>query len=305
MPTGRMASQPGPIKLLQLVPVADLFRTSSTLLVDQADSRVDLEVLQPLLSRCNPISSVSNQKQQHGVPREGTCFAPDRQMLPAVLQPTLLLALRLLHGKLLKQLLLRPLLLELLMHRQPKLLHRLRPKQLLLKPLLLKQLLHRQLRLQLLKLRLPRQQLPKPGHSPSGTTGCRRTTLVDLVIWDEAPMMHKHIFEYLDRALHDVTRVDALLGGKVVNLRGDFRQISVVIPKGSRAQIAAASLKRARFWLHIQKMELKINRPSGLLSGDLDVLNSEIDDVTVTCFSNLAGSQQIIILASNHASVTD
>ncbi|KAL0029704.1 hypothetical protein WJX79_003629 [Trebouxia sp. C0005] len=45
-----MASQPGPIKLLQMIPVADLFRTSPTLLVDQAGNRVDLEVLQPLLS---------------------------------------------------------------------------------------------------------------------------------------------------------------------------------------------------------------------------------------------------------------
>ncbi|KAL0020824.1 hypothetical protein WJX79_002080 [Trebouxia sp. C0005] len=36
MPIGRMASQPGPIKLLQKTPVADLFRTSPTLLVDQA-----------------------------------------------------------------------------------------------------------------------------------------------------------------------------------------------------------------------------------------------------------------------------
>ena len=43
----------------------------------------------------------------------------------------------------------------------------------------------------------------------------------------------------------------------------------------------------------------------GSLSGDLDMLKSEFDDVTVTCFLNLAGSQEIIILASNDASITD
>ncbi|DBA82582.1 TPA: hypothetical protein ACH3X2_000791 [Trebouxia sp. C0005] len=66
------------------------------------------------------------RKQRFGVQTEATCFAPDRQILPAVLQPFLLLALRLLHRRL--------------------------PIQLLLRPLLLKQLSHRQLRLQLLKL---------------------------------------------------------------------------------------------------------------------------------------------------------
>ncbi|DBA71870.1 TPA: hypothetical protein ACH3X2_010919 [Trebouxia sp. C0005] len=109
-----MASQPGPIKLLQMIPVADLFRTSPTLLVDQAGNRVDLEVLQPLLSRCTPLplSSVTNQKQQLGVQTEGTYFAPDRQILLAVLQPFPLVALRLLHGRLPTQLLCRPLLLN-------------------------------------------------------------------------------------------------------------------------------------------------------------------------------------------------
>ncbi|DBA72332.1 TPA: hypothetical protein ACH3X2_010573 [Trebouxia sp. C0005] len=80
-----MASQPGPIKLLQMISAADLFRTSPTLLVDRAGDKVDLEVLQPLMSRCIPLSSVSNQKQQLGVQTEGTCFAPDKQSLPAVL----------------------------------------------------------------------------------------------------------------------------------------------------------------------------------------------------------------------------
>ena len=58
----------------------------------------------------------------------------------------------------------------------------------------------------------------------------------DLIIWNEAPMWHRHVFQYLNRVLRDVTRVDALLGGKVVILGGDFRQIPVVMPKGSRAR---------------------------------------------------------------------
>ena len=90
---------------------------------------------------------------------------------------------------------------------------------------------------------------------------------VELIVWDEAPMMHKHVYEYLDKVLRDVTRVDALFGGKVVILGGDFRQIPTVIPKGSRAQVCEASLKRAYFWPVMKKMELKINMRVQSLAG--------------------------------------
>ena len=68
----------------------------------------------------------------------------------------------------------------------------------------------------------------------------------DLIVWDEAPMMHKHVFEAVDRTLRDITgRPDVLFGGKVVVLGGDFRQILPVVPRGNRGQIVAASLKRS------------------------------------------------------------
>ena len=91
----------------------------------------------------------------------------------------------------------------------------------------------------------------------------------ELIVWDEAPMMHRHVYEYLDRVLRDVNRVDALFGGKVVILGGDFRQIPTVIPKGSRAQVCEASLKRAYFWPVMKKMELKINMRVQCLAGVL------------------------------------
>ncbi|XP_019151940.1 PREDICTED: uncharacterized protein LOC109148659 [Ipomoea nil] len=61
-----------------------------------------------------------------------------------------------------------------------------------------------------------------------------------LIIWDEAPMMHKHCFEALDRTMRDLLRfVDPnsemkTFGGKTVVLGGDFRQILPVVPKGTR-----------------------------------------------------------------------
>jgi len=50
-----------------------------------------------------------------------------------------------------------------------------------------------------------------------------------LIIWDEAPMLHKHCFESVDRAFRDILRsynngrLDIPFGGKVVVLGGDFR----------------------------------------------------------------------------------
>jgi len=60
-----------------------------------------------------------------------------------------------------------------------------------------------------------------------------------LIIWNEAPMMHKHCFKAVERSLRDVCkqrnngRMNIPFGGKVVVLGGDFRQILPVIPKGT------------------------------------------------------------------------
>ncbi|KAL7611263.1 hypothetical protein Lser_V15G13383 [Lactuca serriola] len=61
-----------------------------------------------------------------------------------------------------------------------------------------------------------------------------------LIIWDEAPMVHKHAFEALDRTFKDLLRcVNSTIsnipfGGKVIVFGGDFRQILPVVPGGSR-----------------------------------------------------------------------
>ncbi len=72
----------------------------------------------------------------------------------------------------------------------------------------------------------------------------------NLIVWDEAPMMHKHVFEAVDKTFRDIMgRPDMLFGGKVVVLGGDFRQILPVVPRGNRGQIVGASLKRsATIW---------------------------------------------------------
>ncbi|XP_074315513.1 uncharacterized protein LOC141651711 [Silene latifolia] len=69
-----------------------------------------------------------------------------------------------------------------------------------------------------------------------------------LIIWDEAPMTHKHSFEAVDKSLKDVMRVvnarnaELPFGGNVVVFGGDFRQTLPVVSKGSRGDVVRASL---------------------------------------------------------------
>jgi ATP-dependent DNA helicase PIF1 len=60
----------------------------------------------------------------------------------------------------------------------------------------------------------------------------------DLIIWDEALMMHGRAFKAIDRTLRDLMQLDdaqateKVFGGKIVVLGGDFRQILPIVPKG-------------------------------------------------------------------------
>ncbi|XP_022031112.2 ATP-dependent DNA helicase pif1-like [Helianthus annuus] len=86
-----------------------------------------------------------------------------------------------------------------------------------------------------------------------------------LIIWDEAPMVHRHAFEALDRTFKDVlvdkshSQSDVLFGGKVIVFGGDFRQILPVIPNGSRQEIVNASLSSSDIWSHCKLLTLTKN----------------------------------------------
>ncbi|XP_074342440.1 uncharacterized protein LOC141679997 [Apium graveolens] len=64
----------------------------------------------------------------------------------------------------------------------------------------------------------------------------------DLIIWDEAPMQHRHVFECVDRSLRDImsaidkNRAKKPFGGIIIIFGGDFQQLLHVIPKASRAE---------------------------------------------------------------------
>src|ERR1043165_8290251 len=83
--------------------------------------------------------------------------------------------------------------------------------------------------------------------------------MTKLFVWDEAPMMHKFVYEAVDRTFRDITQVNRPFGGKVFVFGGDFWQILPVVPHALRADIVSASLTQSSLWPYIKIMKLSTN----------------------------------------------
>ena len=99
----------------------------------------------------------------------------------------------------------------------------------------------------------------------------------ELIIWDEAPMMHRYQLEALDLTLRDLMREELgyetinempRFGGKVVVVAGDFRQTLPVLKKASRAQILDAALTRSDLWKYFEVFPLTENMRIQNTTGD-------------------------------------
>lgn len=114
-----------------------------------------------------------------------------------------------------------------------------------------------------------------------------------LIIWDEAPMMHRRAIELVDQMLRDVNNSSLPFGGKVVVLGGDFRQVLPVVPKGSEKDVINASLVHSHLWKYFTKIKLVQNMRARLDSTFSDFL-LRVGDGQEPC-----DSSQRIILQNN------
>jgi len=86
-----------------------------------------------------------------------------------------------------------------------------------------------------------------------------------LIVWDEAVMMHKHVFEAVNRSLQDIMAVInptfkfLPFGGLVMVFGGDFRQILPVVPRDTRGDVVTAALNRSSIWQHVRVFKLHTN----------------------------------------------
>jgi hypothetical protein len=85
----------------------------------------------------------------------------------------------------------------------------------------------------------------------------------DLILWDEAPMTNKLIFNAVDRTLqdirHDLPGEDNPFGGIPTIFGGDFQQILPVIPHGNRADTVQSCLQYSDIWPHLTQLRLQEN----------------------------------------------
>ncbi|XP_074374461.1 uncharacterized protein LOC141714864 [Apium graveolens] len=76
----------------------------------------------------------------------------------------------------------------------------------------------------------------------------------NLVIWDEAPMNHRYVFEAVDRTFHDIlskhnpNAASLPFGGIKMLLGGEFRPTLSVVPKMGREATVNASLSKSHRW---------------------------------------------------------
>ncbi|KAD5803352.1 hypothetical protein E3N88_14712 [Mikania micrantha] len=98
-----------------------------------------------------------------------------------------------------------------------------------------------------------------------------------LIICDEAPMVHKHAFEALDRTMRDIllphesTNTGVPFGGKTIVFCGDFRQILPVIKNGTRQEIVNGSLSSSYIWNKCKLLKLTKNMRLNLENQSADL----------------------------------
>ena len=86
-----------------------------------------------------------------------------------------------------------------------------------------------------------------------------------LIVWDEAPVNHKYLFEALDRSLRDIlsenrpNAQDKQFGGITVALGGDFRQTLPVVQNATKRQILRACIVNSYLWRHCIVLQLTQN----------------------------------------------
>ncbi|GAA0179760.1 hypothetical protein LIER_30015 [Lithospermum erythrorhizon] len=80
-----------------------------------------------------------------------------------------------------------------------------------------------------------------------------------IIIWDEAPMAEKLVIHALNHLLQELCENKSLFGGKLVVFDGDFRQVLLVVPRGSRKEQVDASIVSSSLWEDITKLKLTSN----------------------------------------------
>ena len=107
--------------------------------------------------------------------------------------------------------------------------------------------------------------IPIPCHHDScskHTMNCNDSKVIKealIILIDEKSMMHFHLLDLLNRYLQALMGNNKFMGGKIVILMGDFRQILPVVRGESRGSIVAAAVVNSEAWVHSKRIQLTTN----------------------------------------------
>ena len=80
-----------------------------------------------------------------------------------------------------------------------------------------------------------------------------------LIIFDEMTMLHRHVFEAIDRSIRELTGKEEPFGGITVVFSGDWRQCLPIVRRGSRGDVIHACIKSSDLWKQTKVMNLLRN----------------------------------------------
>ena len=80
-----------------------------------------------------------------------------------------------------------------------------------------------------------------------------------LIVWDEAPMNERAVFECVHRSLCQVLCNENFFGGIPVIFSGDWQQMLPVVVRGARWQIVEHTLRQSPLWDYMTTMTLTVN----------------------------------------------
>ncbi|KAE8230594.1 hypothetical protein CF326_g4401 [Tilletia indica] len=80
-----------------------------------------------------------------------------------------------------------------------------------------------------------------------------------LVVWDEAPMQHRHCIEAVDRLFRDLHCNDVPFGGVMFVFSGDWHQTLPIIKNATAGETVAACFHRSGLWKDVVVLHLQHN----------------------------------------------
>jgi len=142
--------------------------------------------------------------------------------------------------------------------------------------------------------------IPIPAHDGSYCSFSVAERIIiasaDLLIWDEASMIHQEIADTVSRSLQDVRgNFDQPFGGLTVCFMGDFKQLLPVVRGGKGDNY---TLQRCLWWRHVRRLSFSFNWRASQDAAFADLLEAvgsgRLADVEVPAASRVCSLQNLV-----------